>query len=190
MIGNKSFGAAAALLLATVTGGVAGAQEITGFTHAGEGCPGGQALWSYNPATRMLRLTTPSLAVDAESNPSTSCNIDLVVRSAQPAVHRFASVTYFGHIDKAEGATAQLRRRYQADVGATESEVKTWDGQSAARGLFLVQDEDVARSSCSREATLGLTTRLTVSGATPSKVSMVSDSVPSIYISLDAQPCD
>lgn len=186
---------AAAILLST---GTAAAQnlQITGFTHAGEGCPAGGLTHLFNPATRTLSLVFDdyevSLDPDGTGNPSAACNIDAVVRSSAPARISWKRVAQFGYIDKPTGVTAELRRRYQYDVNPPVSKVRTWPASQRVRGWFLVSDELPGQSSCRSEVTAGMTSRMTLRGRPARPARMVIDRLTTgsrMDLAFDVQPC-
>jgi hypothetical protein len=168
------------MLLALVGGallaGNASAQEITGFSHAGEGCPSNGIAYVYNSTTNTLTITFDNYSVNSDDNPSSNCNIDAVIRVPNARTQiSWNKVQYLGYLDKGRGATAELRRRYQYDMNRTISKVDTWPSSQDFSGDFNKLDEFPGWSSCTREVTASLTSRMALRG-TPRRYSeMVMD---------------
>jgi hypothetical protein len=177
---ESSLCAAFVLAGGLLAGGSAFAQEISGFTHAGEGCPSGTVGHVYNPTTETLTITfdnyTVDMNTDGTGNPSSNCNVDVVIRVPnRPLQVSWNKVQYLGYLDKGTGVTAELRRRYQYDMNPPVQKVRTWPPSESFSGDFNQLDEFPGWSSCSNQVTASLTSRLTLRG-TPNRYSeMVMD---------------
>jgi hypothetical protein len=155
------------------------AQTIEGFTHAGEGCPVGSVGEVYNPTTGILTIIfdqyEANLNPQGASNPSTNCNVDVVIRVPPRLQVSWNRVQFLGYLNKPRGVTAELRRRYQYDINPPISQVRTWPGNTAFNGDFLEEDAFPGWSACRERVTASFTSRMALRGSSPQFSEMVMD---------------
>jgi hypothetical protein len=160
-------------------GALAQQVTITDFAHAGEGCPSGTVGQVYNPTTRTLTLTFDQYQAwidpSGSDNPSAQCNLNFVLRGNRLLLFTVNRVQYLGYINKPSGITAELRRRYQFDLATPFSRVRTWASSSAVNGDFVEDDRFPGWSSCARQVTVGMDSRLALRGSSSQFSEMVMD---------------